>query len=91
MVDGAKSHIPSQWASLVSSWQYVAEHCLSMGQNDSWWVRDQVNMVDGLKSHIPSQWTSAESSWQHVAKHCHETKLWPSLLIKLITFFPVHD
>ena len=27
MMDGTKSHIPCQWISTVSYWQYVAEHC----------------------------------------------------------------
>ena len=27
MVVGAKSHIPNQWSFVLSSWQYVIEHC----------------------------------------------------------------
>ena len=37
MVDGAKSHIPSRWVSLVSSRQHVAEHCLWVKMAVSGW------------------------------------------------------
>ena len=66
---------------------FLAWKCPDAWKNGSQWVRDPENMVDVAKSYIPSQWASAVSSGQHVAKYCHETKLWPNLKNKCITFF----
>ena len=50
MVDVVKSHIPSQWHSVVSAWQQVAEHC----HRDNMWP----SII--LKQNFNQDWTHAK-------------------------------
>ena len=96
-VDGAKSHVPHQWASVMSSWQNVSEHChpgkmwpsivilAKCGRAWSSWQNVSEHCLPGKM--CPSIVFLAKCGqawliWQNVAKHGHPGKMWPSIVMK---------